>query len=214
MRTHRTVFATAIAVLTLSSAACSDSTNVTEPVAKVAARRVWAGTSVTVTPTDTSVAAGSSLQLRASATDRRGNTISASQLAWSSSDTLIATVNASGLVAARAAGTATIKAAYSNAYATSRVTVLASGTVVTTPSTTDSTTTPVPPATDTTTTSTSTGGSTTSISGPYVTVNAGQSIQAAVDANAGGTQFLIKAGTYNQQTVSPKSGDSFVGEAG
>ena len=47
-----------------------------------------------------------------------------------------------------------------------------------------------------------------------VTVVPGQSIQAAVDANAAGTLFLIKAGVHHGQSVVPKDSDAFVGETG
>jgi parallel beta-helix repeat protein len=47
-----------------------------------------------------------------------------------------------------------------------------------------------------------------------VRVYAGQSIQAAVDANPPGTAFVLAAGTHVRQTVIPKNGDTFTGEAG
>lgn len=47
-----------------------------------------------------------------------------------------------------------------------------------------------------------------------VTVKAGESIQSAVNKNPAGTTFLISAGTYRQQSVVPKTGDSFIGEDG
>jgi nitrous oxidase accessory protein NosD len=47
-----------------------------------------------------------------------------------------------------------------------------------------------------------------------VTILPGQSIQAKVNAYPAGTQFLLKSGTYSKQTVRPKSGNSFIGEAG
>lgn len=47
-----------------------------------------------------------------------------------------------------------------------------------------------------------------------VTVNAGTSIQSAVNGNPASTTFCLKAGTYTQQTVVPKSGDRFLGEPG
>jgi parallel beta-helix repeat protein len=47
-----------------------------------------------------------------------------------------------------------------------------------------------------------------------VAVYPGQSIQAAVDANPAGTSFVLKAGTHVRQTVTPKNGDIFTGEAG
>jgi parallel beta-helix repeat protein len=47
-----------------------------------------------------------------------------------------------------------------------------------------------------------------------VPISPGQSIQAAVNANPAGTQFLIKAGTHVRQMVIPKAGDVFQGEPG
>jgi hypothetical protein len=47
-----------------------------------------------------------------------------------------------------------------------------------------------------------------------VSISPGQSIQAKVNAYPGGTQFLIKSGTHIRQTVKPKSGNVFIGEAG
>ena len=46
------------------------------------------------------------------------------------------------------------------------------------------------------------------------TIYPGQSIQAAVNAFPGGTTFLLKAGVHRQQSVIPKTGDTFVGEPG
>ena len=47
-----------------------------------------------------------------------------------------------------------------------------------------------------------------------ITIKAGQSIQSAVNNHPAGTTFLISAGVYRQQSVVPKSGDSFIGENG
>ena len=69
MRAHTPVFATAFAALTLATAACSDdSTVATQP--ELSARRVIGATSVSVTPSDTSVAVGGTVQLSATGTDR------------------------------------------------------------------------------------------------------------------------------------------------
>jgi parallel beta-helix repeat protein len=46
------------------------------------------------------------------------------------------------------------------------------------------------------------------------TIYPGQSIQAAVNAFPGGTTFLLKAGVHRLQSVTPKSGNTFVGEPG
>jgi parallel beta helix pectate lyase-like protein len=47
---------------------------------------------------------------------------------------------------------------------------------------------------------------------PGVPVYPAQSIQSAVDANPPGTTFLLQAGTFVQQSVTPKSGDVFLGK--
>jgi parallel beta-helix repeat protein len=47
-----------------------------------------------------------------------------------------------------------------------------------------------------------------------VPVYPGESIQAAVDAHAIGTGFLIKSGVHRRQSVRPKEGMSFIGESG
>lgn len=51
-----------------------------------------------------------------------------------------------------------------------------------------------------------------SVSG--IPIYPGQSIQNAVNSNPAGTKFLIKAGRHKRQSVRPKSGNTFVGEAG
>ena len=45
-------------------------------------------------------------------------------------------------------------------------------------------------------------------------IKPGDSIQAAVNAHPEGTKFVIKAGVHRRQSIRPKSGMSFVGEAG
>jgi parallel beta-helix repeat protein len=47
-----------------------------------------------------------------------------------------------------------------------------------------------------------------------ITVTPTQSIQAAVSANPAGTTFLLQAGTYRMQAISPKSNDTFIGQTG
>ena len=53
-----------------------------------------------------------------------------------------------------------------------------------------------------------------SANGSQVTIAPGQSIQAAVNSQPSGTTFVLKAGTYRNQSVVPKSGDVFIGEKG
>jgi parallel beta-helix repeat protein len=47
-----------------------------------------------------------------------------------------------------------------------------------------------------------------------VAIYAGDNIQAAVNARAAGTVFVIKAGVHRRQSVRPKDGTSFIGEPG
>jgi parallel beta-helix repeat protein len=50
--------------------------------------------------------------------------------------------------------------------------------------------------------------------GTAVAIAPGESIQAAVDAHAEGTVFVIKAGVHRRQAFRPKSDTSFIGEPG
>jgi parallel beta-helix repeat protein len=47
-----------------------------------------------------------------------------------------------------------------------------------------------------------------------VIIQPGQSIQQAIDTNPGETRFVLKAGIYRLQNLSPKQGDVFEGESG
>src|SRR5207302_2776301 len=66
--------------------------------------------SVEVNPATARVQVGQTAQLTATPQDASGNPLSGRVVTWASSNTAIATVNASGLVSAVAAGTATITA--------------------------------------------------------------------------------------------------------
>lgn len=62
-----------------------------------------------------------------------------------------------------------------------------------------------------------TGTTTTSIPSNLedaVVIEPGQNIQDVVNSHPAGSVFLVKAGTYNGQTVSPRDGDHFIGESG
>lgn len=47
---------------------------------------------------------------------------------------------------------------------------------------------------------------------PVVSIAPGQHIQSVIDKHPAGTTFLLKAGTHRQQTITPRTGDAFVGE--
>ena len=49
---------------------------------------------------------------------------------------------------------------------------------------------------------------------PSTTIYPGQDIQAAVNSFGQGTRFLLKAGVHRMQLVTPKSGQTFIGEPG
>ena len=80
-------------------------------------------TSVTVAPSTPSVNAGSTVTLTATVKDQNGNVMTGQTITWSTSNSAIATVNASGVVSGVAAGTATITATCSAKSGSATVTV-------------------------------------------------------------------------------------------
>src|SRR6476659_349029 len=54
----------------------------------------------------------------------------------------------------------------------------------------------------------------TQVRATTVNVNPANNIETIVNANAAGTTFVIAAGTYRMQSVTPKSGDIFDGQPG
>ena len=93
--------------------------------------------SVTVSPSTANVAIGATTQLTVTLKDASGTTLSGRVVAWSSSQTTIATVSPTGLVVGVSGGTATITAMSEGKVGTATVTVAGSGhrTVTVTPST-------------------------------------------------------------------------------
>lgn len=81
--------------------------------------------SVVVTPPSANVVETFTQQLSASPQDANGNPVAAAAVSWSTSDTTVATVDASGLVTAENAGTATITAASSGLAGIASITVTA-----------------------------------------------------------------------------------------
>ena len=79
--------------------------------------------SVAVNPATASVQVGQTAQLTATPQDASGNPLSGRVVTWASSNTAIATVNASGLVSAVAAGSATITATSEGKSGSAAVTV-------------------------------------------------------------------------------------------
>jgi uncharacterized protein YjdB len=79
--------------------------------------------SVTVSPASTSLFVGQTAQLAVTTKDSAGNVLTGRTITWSSSSTTIATVSATGLVTAKAAGSATITATSEGKNGTAAVSV-------------------------------------------------------------------------------------------
>ena len=106
-----------MASVTLWAYACGDGT--TEPPAYFPEP-----TSVTVSPATAELTAlGETVQLSAEVRDQNGAVMASATVTWASSDAAVATVSASGLVAAAANGTATITATAGSASGSATVTV-------------------------------------------------------------------------------------------
>ena len=90
---------------------------------------------VSVSPAaDTLVAAGDTLRLAAEAADANGHAVSGAEFSWASGDTLVATVDAAGLVTAGSAGQVEITATSSGIEGRAALTVMHSvGSVVVSP---------------------------------------------------------------------------------
>ena len=79
---------------------------------------------VLVTPlADTLTALGDTLRLSAEALDENGQTVAGAEVAWSSDDTLVATVDAAGLATAVSSGMATITATVGSASGAAQIVV-------------------------------------------------------------------------------------------
>lgn len=81
--------------------------------------------SVIVSPASATIEVGETIQLTATVTDSRGDTLTNRSVTWSSSDVAVATVNSTGLVEGVAQGTATITAFSEGKNGTATITVTA-----------------------------------------------------------------------------------------
>jgi parallel beta-helix repeat protein len=165
--------------------------------------------SVAVSPSSLQLEVGGTATLGAKALDANGGSLTGRSISWSSSNTGVAKVSSGGVVTAVAAGSANISATIDGKQGSAAVTVTAPAPTPTEPTPTEPTPTDPPPS------STSPVGPSASLNPTAgVVVRAGESIQAAVNANPAGTTFWLKAGVYHGQTVAPKDGMTFVGEVG
>lgn len=82
-------------------------------------------TSVAVSPTASNMTVGGTLQLAAQAKNASGSNLTGKSFTWSSTNTTVATVSSAGVVTARAAGTATIRAVSEGQTGSATVTITA-----------------------------------------------------------------------------------------
>jgi Big-like domain-containing protein/calcineurin-like phosphoesterase family protein len=106
---------TGAAVAALAVGACREAANVPAPPGPVA--------SVDVTPPSATIETGQAIQLTATPRDASGTPMPGRVVTWTSAAATVATVSSSGLVAGRAAGSATITATSESRSGTSVVTV-------------------------------------------------------------------------------------------
>ena len=106
----------AFAVVLLAAAACNHPTEPPAPAPVAVAR-------IVVTPPNTSMAVGATQQLSVAITDASGNPLTGRPIGWASSNAIVATVSASGLVTAIASGAATISATTGGVIGTASVIV-------------------------------------------------------------------------------------------
>jgi uncharacterized protein YjdB len=118
---YRPGSSTLVPLLVALLAGCSDG-----PTAPGAGPDTASGVaSVAVSPSALSLTAGATAALTATPRGADGSVLSASPISWTSTDTSVATVSAAGLVQARAAGTATIRASSEGKSGTVALTVTA-----------------------------------------------------------------------------------------
>jgi hypothetical protein len=173
-------------LLALAAIAC-DNTNLLQPVPSASTPP----SSVAITRAAPSLLVGQSAQLAAVVLDESGNAIPDQPVAWSSSNSSIATISATGLIAGIAIGTVTVNATSGDKTASTTVSV---GTTATVGDTTAGAAilptlypTPMP-----------------AVTGKTITVPSNGDLQAALDAaQPGDVVQLAPGGTYTGNFVLP-----------
>jgi trimeric autotransporter adhesin len=119
----------AAVAITALAYACSEGPTSTKGPTPAGGRASTASTAtVTILPSSGRIAVGSTLQLGALLRDTEGYTLTGKTVAWSSSNSAVATVTSGGRVAGKAGGTATITATSDGKSGKATITVT-SGTV-------------------------------------------------------------------------------------
>jgi uncharacterized protein YjdB len=215
---------TAVAVGPATITATSEGRSATAAITVVAV----AVASVAVTPAAATLHPGATQQLTATPKDASGNALAGRVVSWGSGNTAVATVNASGLVTAVAAGSATITATSETKSGTAAVTVVNApvASVVVTPAAAtinvgaaqQFTAAPKDSAGNTLTGRTVTWGSgntavaTVSASGLVTAVAAGSAtITATSETKAGTAAITVVLAPVASVTVAPPSATLYVG---
>ena len=119
--------------MTIRSRAADDSGNLETPGTGIAVTLPVAPTSIAVTPANPSISPGGTQQFTATGTYSDSSTQNlTSQVAWASSNTVVATISAGGIATGVAAGTTTISATLSGVSGSTSLTVAAPLSITTT----------------------------------------------------------------------------------
>ncbi|MDQ2932426.1 MAG: Ig-like domain-containing protein, partial [Gemmatimonadota bacterium] len=185
--------------------------------------------SVSVTPSSVTLVTGATRQLSAALTDGSGNPLTGQAVAWSSSNTSVATVSSAGLVTAVRAGSATVTAAAGGASDNSAITVtagavnavsvapgsaslVAGATQQLTAAVTDAGGSTITGATITWSSS-NTGVVSVDASGLATAAHVGNAtITASTGGKSGTSLFAVSVGSTNAVSVSPASGSVQAGK--
>ena len=120
MTRHRTIIRLSAALVGVALVWACGGDSPTAPPAPEPARP----TTVTVSPAKAPLALGATVQLMAEVRDQNAGVMAGATVTWSSSDTSVATVNASGLVTGVGVGAATITASAGSGQGTAEITVM------------------------------------------------------------------------------------------
>ena len=113
-----------------------------------------------------------------------------------------------------AAGTTTTTRAPATTTTTRAATTMTSQATTTTTTRPATTTTTTRPTTTTTVAATTTTAAVSGVPAGAIVIQPGANIQAVVDSKPAGSTFYLAAGVYRGQTIQPRNGDVFMGQAG
>lgn len=156
---------------------------------------------------------GESTRIRARLFDADGNRLRDRSVKWTTANSRVATVSESGTVTARRPGTSRITATSEGVSASTDITVVEAPPTEAPPPAPEPEE-PLPTAPNPTEPPPSQPPADGSQYGDHVALTPGADIQRAVNDNPAGTVFVLKPGVYSRQSITPKSGNRFIGEPG